>query len=105
MVLAAFVIAQPATDPPSIVVSSSIDDNPDDLPDKKIVKKQQKAAASVQQSAPVVTVNSYSAIAVPEIVDNLLAGRHGRHPSKKREDPCAASFRGPKQRGIERRQI
>lgn len=63
-------IAGAPPEAPSIVVSSVPDTNPDDLPDQKIVK-QQRAAASVQQATPVVTVNAYSEIAVPEITDDV----------------------------------
>ncbi len=68
VVLTAYVIAVPRVKPPSIIVSSSPKVERPELPKPTLVKERETMASTIQQSAPVVTVESFSAFAVPEIV-------------------------------------
>ena len=70
-ILTAYVIAVPRVKPPSIIVSSSPLVEKPELPKPTLVKEQETMASTVQQAAPVVTVESFSAFAVPEVVTDM----------------------------------
>lgn len=72
-VLGLVVIAQPRPNPPQITASSLISTDQESI-ETMTVKKKQRTATAVTSAQPTVTVDSFSAVAMPEVMnisDNL----------------------------------
>ncbi|MCP5539119.1 MAG: hypothetical protein H7A53_02575 [Akkermansiaceae bacterium] len=64
-----WVISQPRKDPPAISVSSMASTDEDSMENQTVTKMQQKTAQAVTSAQPVVSVESFSAVALPEVTD------------------------------------
>ncbi|MCB1229816.1 MAG: hypothetical protein KDN19_06100 [Verrucomicrobiae bacterium] len=69
LLLTLYVVAMPRPNPPQITASAVSNSNEDSVENQTVTRMQQKTATAVASVQPVVSVESFSAVALPEVTD------------------------------------